>query len=83
MDALEGGNMVRDTLPLKVAVKPLDRECDRCILIGSRLCVLCSTLVEDSEGLRYVALRPIEGDRWRKVDMADLSGAPEVLRRQS
>ena len=70
------------TLPLKVTVKPLDREFDRCILIGSRLCVLCSTLVEDSDGVRYVALRAIEGDRWRKVDMADLSGAPEVLQRQ-
>lgn len=67
------------TLPLKVKVKPLDRECDRCILIGSRLCVLCSTLVEDSEGVRYVALRAIEGDRWRKVDMSDLIDAPAQL----
>ena len=64
---------------MKVKVKPLDRECDRCILIGSRLCVLCSTLVEDSEGVRYVALRAIEGDRWRKVDMSDLIDAPAQL----
>lgn len=67
------------TLPLRLSVKPVPRECDICILMGSPLCVYCSSLVEDTEGRRYVCLRPFTGDRWRQVDMVDLAGCPRLL----
>lgn len=69
-------------MPLKVKIKPVVNDCRGCVIRGSRLCEMCASLVEDASGLRYVALRPMEGDRWRKVDMSDLIGAPEVLQQQ-
>ena len=82
MDALEGAHMARDTLPLKVKIKPVERECQGCVIIGTALCSLCASLVEDETGIRYISLRAMDGDRWRAVQIADLSGAPKVLQRQ-
>ena len=72
--------MDRDTLALKVAVKPVPKECRGCVIRGSVLCSLCASLVEDSSGVRYISLRPFEGERWRKMDLAkDLIDAPGEL----
>jgi len=72
--------MDRDTLALKVAVKPVPKECRGCVIRGSVLCSLCASLVEDSSGVRYISLRPFEGARWRKMDLAkDLIDAPPQL----
>ena len=72
--------MDRETLALKVSVKPVALECHGCIIRGSPLCVLCASLVEDAGGVRYVCLRPFEGARWRKMDLAkDLIDAPPQL----
>jgi len=71
--------MDTETLALRIAVKPIARECWRCLIGGSTLCVLCASLVRDESGTRYVCLRPFEGGRWRKVAMTDLIDAPYQL----